>query len=563
MLAVPASELFLVLEPLSPAFDEVFAAIAPLGELPTAALLRVDIYYRSETDVALLGLRFDPDAFAAGVRHQTLRSASSIGLSVLEPSQLDEHDRRTFFDLYLAEYDIRLQDCGSAPEALAELGIALGLVSPLEDASTCQRMLKADVGAEADSPTAGVLVQPPGALLTHTVFPSTTPAPVTRETRRLGSISPSEPSPDASLLQNVPAAPTDAALPPREGAAGSSARTGTLIGRRDDGLRPPPSPAFSDPGRIDVRFLRGGQWVPARLRSLSARGAYLVTGAPPRLADAVHVALGFGQWGAMVRGLVHHVTTAEDAATTGSSGFAVRFPQDDTPARRQLIELLRRAREAGVTIKPPPPRGAVRFPVLWPIRVGSGAAGFAADALDLSASGMFLAASRVLDDRELRFRLPLENGDAPICGCARIMRHLDDEAAAERGLRSGFGVHIVELGGRDERRYRELLDRIRRRTDKCVVVGASAEYLNALVDGLTAVGYSVTASSDPGVLVRLADLEPRGPDVAIIDKSMSSHGLQGDWLEQVFTSRDVPCVTVGGQPMTRTRAVIDGLLRVS
>src|SRR5262249_14261263 len=47
------------------------------------------------------------------------------------------------------------------------------------------------------------------------------------------------------------------------------------------------------PDNIDVRFLRGGAWATARLRALSVKGAYLVTGAPPRLGDSVHVALGF------------------------------------------------------------------------------------------------------------------------------------------------------------------------------------------------------------------------------------------------------------------------------
>jgi hypothetical protein len=61
--------------------------------------------------------------------------------------------------------------------------------------------------------------------------------------------------------------------------------------------------------------------------------------------------------------------------------------------------------------------------------------------------------------------------------------------------------------------------------------------------------------------VRLADLEPRPPDAAVIDVSLSTLG-PGNWLEHVFTARQVPCVTVRGDGR-RTRAVVDRLLQVA
>jgi hypothetical protein len=321
--------------------------------------------------------------------------------------------------------------------------------------------------------------------------------------------------------------------------------------------------AADHPSVIDVRFLRGGQWMPARLRSLSLKGAYLVTGAPPRLGDAVHVAFGFADVGALVRGTVHHVTTAEDARTTGASGFAVRFPTYASPSREQLVEVLTRARAAGVTIKPPPPRRAVRFPVHWPVRFGGHGDTFRAEALDVSLDGMFITTPRHLGDDDLAFRMPLDVGDAMIAGRAHVVRELASDEAGPRGLRSGYGLRISEISDVDHQHWGEFLDRVRRRTERRIVVGAAADRIDELVEGLTSAGYVVTAGSDPGVLVRLADLDPRPPDAAVVDGSLTSTGLRASWLEQLFASRRVPCITTQGEPPDRTRSAVDRLLSIA
>ena len=54
---------------------------------------------------------------------------------------------------------------------------------------------------------------------------------------------------------------------------------------------------------------------PVRVVTSSMRGAYLVTGAPPRVNDEVHVALDFAELSTLMCGSVYHVTTARDAAS--------------------------------------------------------------------------------------------------------------------------------------------------------------------------------------------------------------------------------------------------------
>jgi hypothetical protein len=231
------------------------------------------------------------------------------------------------------------------------------------------------------------------------------------------------------------------------------------------------APSETEPGSLEavpehtvkVRFLRGGAWSHARLRSLSARGAYLVTGAPPRLHDDVHVALDLGDLSAVVRGNVYHVTTARDAMETGSSGFAVRFPVEPGPMRDRLVELLHRARAEGVVIKPPPSRTSVRFPVRWPVEL-RGADGTYGDALDVSLGGLFISPLAPLREGMVTAVVPLDVGDPPIELTARVARTISTFDATTRGLTAGYGLEIVDMSEGDRVRWSRFLARVERRS---------------------------------------------------------------------------------------------------
>jgi len=311
---------------------------------------------------------------------------------------------------------------------------------------------------------------------------------------------------------------------------------------------------------IDVRYLRSGRWAPARLRALSLKGAYLITAAFPRVGDHVHIALGLGDLGALVRGVVFHVTTAADIASTGTSGFAVRFDLDDA-ARAQLSTLLHRARARGVTITPPPPRGSVRLPVQWPVKLATQRGAVKGDALDVSRGGMFVHAMRALDlEQPVSFSAVLDDGSAPISGRARVVREINEADAARRGLRPGFGLSIQEMGDADIERWNQFLARVQRRGEHRILVGASPARLAEVTAGLTGAGYAVVGGTDPGTLVQLSDAESRPPDVAVIDATLLE-GSEPNWLETLFSARKVPCVTLRGDAR-RARVVVDRLLAV-
>ena len=506
----PLYEIFLVLEPLRPRAHELFTLLAPLHEAGAPHVCGLDLYYRRASDVALVALRYDERTFTRERLNFVIDLATGAGIPLLDPARMSEGDRRGFYGAYLSTYDVKVEDQRTLADAFAELAKRIDSETPV---------------------TAGMQRGALGKLApTHHSLDDRESLPLAEQARQARSRA-------EARIRAVTRTPTVQQIEP-------------------PAMEPPPP----QPTTIDVRFLRGGAWTTARLRALSVKGAYLVTGAPPRLGDSVHVALGFRDQGALLRGTVYHVTTAADALATGSSGFAVRFPVYPSAGRTQLIELLTAARDAGVTIKPPPTRHAVRFPVCWPVQVGLGDDSFHADALDVSERGLFVATQTLEVGAEISVAVPMEEGDA-VTARARVARHFSSREASPRGLRGGTGLELTDMTDVDRRLWSAFLDRVRKRTERRIVVGATANRIDDLASALTAAGYSVVTGSDAGVLVRLADLEPRPPDAVVIEAGLAAQGPD-HWLEQVFSARQVPCVTVNGDGR-RTRCVVDRLLQVA
>jgi len=600
----PTYEVFLVLPHARAGLPAMTRALEPLAQGPIPSPLGADVYYRKATDIALLAIRFDERQVTLDDLTWLAELAEGAGVPLLDPTRLKERDRRRFYDSYLRGYELVLEDLPAPIPALAALGHDLDL--PDMPVPAPQRRREADTEVPIFTGPTGFPVPPttPPPLPRAVTEP---PLPPRVKGRRLGSPAahvvarlprlPStraatggtnnrRPSANRLLTEREPQTPPPARdSPPPEASPADGAKAlgkqrartrrettpATPIAKKPvrDGSRKVangsgPHPVVEEPApppEIDVRYLRGSEWVPARLRSLSLRGAYLVTGALPRAGDTVHIALGFRGAGAMISGNVYHVTTVEDAAGTGSSGFAIRFPQEPSTQREQLVALLRRARAAGVTIKPPPARVAVRFPVHWPVRLGTRFGGITAEAQDVSTGGMFLVVERELPDGDLRFQLPLDNDDAAISGRARTVRRVTDQMAMARGLSKGYGLLIVELSDLDERRWTCFLERVRRRSERRVVIGARGPRFDALMQSLTSAGYVVSGAGDAAEVLRLAAADSRPPDGALIDSSLLAHHERRR-LESALAERGVRVISSAREEPARARAVIDRMLGI-
>lgn len=312
---------------------------------------------------------------------------------------------------------------------------------------------------------------------------------------------------------------------------------------------------------IFARYLRGGRWLPVRVGALSLKGAALLTGALPRVHDRVDIALAFGPHRALVRGWVAKVSTVREASATGAATFSVGF-ELDTASRKQLRTLLLAARDAKITIKPPPPRATRRFPVEWHVMLGTTKGAVRAVACDVSTGGMFVRPACALElGTIVGFSVVLDDASAPITGGARVVRRITEAEARAYGLVAGFGLAIVEISEADRMRWLGFLARIERRADKRVLIGADPTRLAELQAGLASLGYAVVGGTDPGALVQLANADARPADAVLIDEDWLHGDSSTALVESLFTARNVPCVTTHGE-VRRARQAIDQLLEV-
>jgi hypothetical protein len=284
-----------------------------------------------------------------------------------------------------------------------------------------------------------------------------------------------------------------------------------------------------------------------------------MSGALPREGDQVDVALSYADHRALVRGPVKKVSTAEETALTGTATFTVAFELDDA-SHRSLTTLLTAARANQVTIKPPPPRNTRRYPVEWPVCLGTMRGAIRGDALDISREGMFVRPLHALTlDTTLNFSVILDDG-VPVSGRARVVRHIHDAEARVSGLTPGYGLQIFEMPAVERERWNEFVARIAKRAEKRVLVGASPERLRELQAALVALGYAVTGGTDPGALVQLAGAA-HPVDAVLLDGSWLAPSTSAEWIESLFSARNVPCVTMTGDAK-RGRAAIDKVLTV-
>ena len=322
-----------------------------------------------------------------------------------------------------------------------------------------------------------------------------------------------------------------------------------------------PAPPPTAPRTISARYLRSGRWVPLRIGSLSLKGAALMAVALPRVDDRVDVALAYAGHRALVRGAVAKVSTMREAETSGATMFSVNF-ELDAGSRRQLTALLTAARAANVTIKPAPPRGTRRYPVEWPVCLGTTRGAVRAEALDVSADGMFVKPVHALTlDAHVTFSAVLDDNQPPVSGHARVVRNISEAEARNGGLSPGYGLVILEMVEPERERWSGFLSRVARRASKRVLIAASAARLAELETGLVAGGYATTGGTAPGAIAQLVSAEARPVDAALIDAAWLVSEGSTLWVESVFSARNVPYVTVHGDAK-RARMAIDRLLAV-
>ncbi|HEU0035863.1 MAG TPA: PilZ domain-containing protein [Kofleriaceae bacterium] len=545
----PLVEAYLLIERPRQRLGHWLTALAPLDDGRAPPLASVTAYYDDHCDQAVVGLCYDELALGRERLAFVVEVALLAEIGMVQPAELSEADRTRFAGDRLARCTIRVGDQRSVCSALSEL------VRKVRD-----HKLKTPPPIPVDAQPAPYLAKgtrddvrraegsASGQYAIHRRTPSANVVPRSPDPHRASTVelSPIETHRIACELRD----PEPEPLPARAGSPSIASE-----------LELPTPSGPTPPGIIYARYLRSGRWVPIRIGALSLRGAALMTGALPRLHDHVDVALSYAGHRALVRGPVKKVSSVQEAAQTGAASFSVAFELDDS-ARRQLTNLLTAARAAQVTIKPPPPRHAQRYPVEWPVCLGTMRGAVRGEALDVSRDGMFVRPVHALAlDSALNFSAVLDDGGAPISGRARVVRQVVEAEARSCGLTPGYGLRITDMGDDDLTRWSAFLVRIERRAEKRVLVGASPNRLPDLQSALSCLGYAVTGGTDPGALVQLAGAE-RPVDAVLMDGGWLTPGSSMAWIESLFSARNVPCVTIHGDAK-RGRMAIDKLLAIA
>ncbi|MDX2088413.1 MAG: PilZ domain-containing protein [Kofleriaceae bacterium] len=539
-------EVFFVVDQPRQRLSHWMQALGPLDDQRAPEIECVDAYYEPTTDQALLGVRYDEAALGREGLAFLMEIALLSEIGMIQPAQLSDGDRRRFLLDRIARCSIHVSDRRGVVFALTELVKQLrelrsGLHKPQALGNIAARGLPRPTTAEP------VLLAP--AKGTRNLPPAPPPVPTAKSTRDFvagPAAKPPAPPPLPARRAGSPTLKQTAEYAARAVAAPDSGKYGTLAG---------PTP----PGIIYARYLRSGRWVPLRIGALSLRGAALMSGALPRVNDHVDVALSYGTHRALVRGNVGKVSSVQEATMSGTATFSVSFQLDDA-SRRQLTALLTAARAANVTIKPPPPRAARRFPVEWPVCLGTTRGAVRGDALDVSRDGMFVHPVHALSlGTTIHFSSVLDDGEAPVSGRCKVVRHITEAEARTAGLSPGFGLNILDMSEADRQRWNRFLARIEKRAALRVLVGANPSRLTAIQNVLTAAGYVVTGGTDPGMLMQLAAAESRPVDAALIDAGWLTPQTSAEWVESMFSARNVPSAILKGDAK-RSRAAIDRLL---
>ena len=537
-------EVFLLVEQPRQRLGHWTQALAALDSPNAPPLSAIHAYYDPTSDQALVELRYDEIALGEKRLGFVVEVALLAEVGMVQPAELTEMERMRFLGERLARCKVQVTYQRSVAGALVELTRKIkeharagkpAAAAPPPIPASAPKLAK---GTRDDLAAAAQLAQ--NSILTsrHVV-----PRAAMQQTAEI------EPERAAELAAaSRPEPPDDQVLaPPTFDGLGAS----------------PYSPASQRPDAdmIYARYLRGGRWVPLRIGALSLKRAALMSGALPRLKDRVDIALSFGTHRALVRGAVAKVSTLREAQATGAASFTVDF-ELDAPSRRQLTTLLTAARAAKVTIKPPPARATRRFPVDWPVILGTLRGAMKAIALDVSSGGLFVHPSDPLQrDSVLNFAIALDDGSSPVSGRAKVVRHINDSMSKSCGIAAGYGLALVEMSESDRMRWLAFLARVERRAEKRVLIGASPERLAQLQTALAACGYVVSGGSDPGALLQLARADDRPADAALLDAGWLANGAAASWVESLFSARNVPFVTLQGDAR-RARQAIDRLLEV-
>ena len=525
-------ELFFVCGAFRSKSNEFVRLAEKLTELRSSKCSASNAFYRPNTDIALLSVQF---AQACSPQEMTklLEITKQADVLVLEPARLTAKDRSSF-NSYLEKYQIQFDQSDCPETALLRLCAELSLNVVSKNSQSASKAVR-----EQSVPSPAPVEQ------TQRDFSKTIANEITRPRQEPG---------ESSLEELLTAGASPVSLEESPGVY-SQRRPRRARGSTFGGNSSLPN---DDAPGVSVRFRRGDKWSHARLRMLAVRTANLATASPPRVNDKVSVELSIKRTSICISAIVTRVEKSEH----NYSGCSLQFSQPNEAPNPQLLRILTEARRLGISLDAPPERKEARHQVRWPIRIQGSTLDFTAPAHDLSPSGLFLATEGRLPQGLISFQLPTDQEGELVMGKAKVARVIDEAMAKERDLVPGYGLQIVSLPKQHERAFREFIERVGKRSARQILVGGSRDFAETIASDLRSAGYTVSARSNPKMLMQLIASYSVPPDLAILDSSLNPRSEELARLRAAVENQYVPCIAAYPDNRRDTRQAVDKILSV-
>ena len=322
------------------------------------------------------------------------------------------------------------------------------------------------------------------------------------------------------------------------------------------GIESPEESSIATPPSLGVRFRRGGTWHQGRVCRATTSGLYVATPYLPRLGDIVPVELISSKQRFDLHASVVQLTQGESAEKVGSVGFGARYLISHTKYQ-ELNRFMMAEKWQTKKFHQPPKRCEARYQLKWPVKMIVNGHTTYAIAEDISRNGLFVATQHpVVGKKQIKIVFQSDDGSGPISVHVKIVRKARPTTGGSR-RKLGYGVEIALSPSKELRRYREFVERVSKRVNHYVIVGAAAARVDEIITDLVAAGYTAVGGDNPRALYHLADSSR--PDALVIDASLKRKSPKGCRVLRNRLSRKIALVDACNTG-AETRVFLDQLL---
>jgi hypothetical protein len=133
--------------------------------------------------------------------------------------------------------------------------------------------------------------------------------------------------------------------------------------------------------------------------------------------------------------------------------------------------------------------------------------------------------------------------------------------AQEHSLQAGYGLQIEDLSAEDHMRYEHFLLRVRKRSEKHILVVGDAERSQLLAECFHSAGYAVSKATTLETMLQRMHFDGGGPNLAVVDQHSLSIDIRKQFIKS-FETHEVPILRLAGHTPYLARNALDEAMSV-